>query len=126
MHPIIPVFIASPTDVQTERNSVKETVQRLSKRLVPLFGVALNPVSWDDFAPLSAPDATVPQRDILRRIEPSSIFIGILYRRYGTEIPSLKLSGTEIEFNHAIENRRYIRILSLFSRSTKRKDCALD
>lgn len=96
-------------------------MQRLSKRLVPLFGVALNPVSWEDFAPLSAPDATNPQHDILRRIEPSSIFIGILYRRYGTEIPSLKLSGTEIEFNHAIENRRYIRILSYFRDQQREK-----
>jgi hypothetical protein len=122
LQPVIPVFIASPNDVQEEREIAKVAVQEVSDRLSTLFGISLAPLKWENFAPISSGDAKHPQYQILQRIEHFSIFIGILYRRYGTEIVSMgNISGTEAEFNHAINNRKYIKILTYF-RDQNRED----
>jgi hypothetical protein len=126
MNPIIPVFIASPSDVARERDIAEQAVQSLAPRLAELFGVTMVPVRWEQFAPISSADASHPQLDILRRIEPYSIFIGILGRKYGTPVPRLRVAGTEAEFNHALKNRDRISILAYFRDTSKGKDAKKD
>jgi hypothetical protein len=118
----IPVFIASPGDVDEERKIATEAIQQVSSRLMKHSGISLAPVKWEQFAPISSSDAKHPQHRINQSIEPFSIFIGILYRRYGTKIKEMSdVSGTESEFNHAIANRNTINILTYF-RDQKRED----
>lgn len=114
MQPVIPVFIASPSDVQPERRATEKAVQTLAPRLARLFGVTLVPVMWEEFAPISSFDASHPQVGILRHIQPFSIFVGILWKRHGTPIPNSQESGTETEFSHALLNRDKIEILTYF------------
>lgn len=114
MNRVIPVFIGSPTDVSVEREHCENAVLALAPKLANVFGVTLVPLRWEQFAPVSSADASHPQTDILRRIEPYSIFIGILWRRYGTPVDDHGNSGTEKEFSHALENRDRIAILTYF------------
>ncbi len=118
MNPIIPVFIGSPGDVYQERDVTERAVLTLAPRLSGLFGETLVPLRWEQFAPISSADASHPQIDILRRIEPGSIFIGILGMKYGTPLPKSGIAGTETEFNHALANRHRITILSYFQQDS--------
>lgn len=115
MNPVIPVFISSPEDVGDERKLTERTVHELAPRLARLFGVTVVPLLWEQFAPLSSFDATHPQTGILQRIEPFSIFVGIVGNRYGTPVPGERgRSGTELEFFQALEHRARISILTYF------------
>jgi hypothetical protein len=114
MNPLIPVFIASPREVEPERQAAEAAIQALAPRFARLFGVTLVPLRWEQFAPISSHDATGPQTAILRRIQPYSIFVGILANRYGSPVDGSSESGTAVEFEHAIKNRGTISILSYF------------
>jgi hypothetical protein len=112
---VIPVFIASPSDVSKERRYAVEAVRNVSARLASVFGVVLTPITWEEFAPISSGESLNPQFNILKRIKSHSIFIGILYKRYGTIIPEMgDISGTESEFNHALNHRKNVQILTYF------------
>lgn len=121
MNRVFPVFIASPQDVGLERKHCEEAIQTLAPRLARLFGVTLAPLLWEQFAPISSADATHPQLDILRRIEPYSIFIAVLWRRSGTKIEELGVGGTEAEINHVLANRDRIKILTYFRKQQREK-----
>lgn len=120
MNPVIPVFIASPSDVAKEREITEAAVHALAPRLARLFGVTVVPLRWEQFAPISSYDATHPQVGILRRIEPFSIFVGIVWKRYGTPVTGSRHSGTEMEFEHALDHRDRISILSYFRKTPAR------
>ena len=111
---VFSVFIASPKDVAEERSIAERAINQLSARLSRLFGVALVPRKWEDFAPIST--SRPPQASVTAAIATDSIFVGILWRRYGTRLSEEDVSGTEAEFNHAIEHREAIKILTYFRR----------
>jgi hypothetical protein len=114
MNPIIPVFISSPSDVPEERKITEEAIHDISERLSNRLGIVLIPVSWREFAPLSSDENQPPQDMIIRRLEPSTIFVGILFRRYGSAVQGKDVSGTEAEFDYALQNRKRVRILTYF------------
>lgn len=121
MNPVIPVFIASPSDVSKERDLTEEAIHALAPRMARLFGVTLVPLRWEQFAPISSYDASHPQIAILRDIRPFSIFVGILWNRYGTKISGLGETGTESEFSHALGNRDRISILTYFREQSQKE-----
>jgi len=128
LNPIIPVFIGSPNDVAEERHLAEAAVNALAPRLADIFGVTMVALRWESFAPISSADASHPQIDILKWIRPYSIFVGILFRRYGTTIAGVGETGTETEFNHALKHRDRIKILSYFRDQdrTSIKRCPLE
>lgn len=120
MNPIIPVFIASPGDVEEERRLAERATHAIAPRLNRVFGVTLVPILWKATAPISAYDSSHPQYSILRRIEPYSIFIGILWNRHGTPVKDSRKSGTEMEFDHALAQRDSIAMLTYFRKPPSR------
>ncbi|MEM8720357.1 MAG: hypothetical protein AAGE84_13810 [Cyanobacteria bacterium P01_G01_bin.39] len=82
MQPVVPVFISSPSDVKDEREIAGKTVKVVSDRLTTIFGIALVAIKWKNFALISSGDSRHPQYQILKCIEPFSLFIGILYRSH--------------------------------------------
>ena len=85
INPLIPIFIASPNEVFKERKLANSAIQTLSVRFARLFSVTLVPMLWEQFAPISSHDASHPQIGILRRIQPFSIFVGILWNTDDTD-----------------------------------------
>jgi hypothetical protein len=112
---VIPVFIASPSDVRPERSIIDGAIRSLGIALTRQLGAALVSYKWEDFPPIA--ESRHPQHRILRQIRPDSIFIGVLYKRYGSKIRDLRgWSGTESEFREAIRQRERIKILTYFRR----------
>jgi hypothetical protein len=94
---IIRVFLASPSDVTKERESLSGVINELNRTLralLPNIGVRLELVRWETNA---FPAMGRPQGVILEEIGEYDIFIGILWKRFGTPTGRAQ-SGTEEEF----------------------------
>src|SRR6266850_1498313 len=96
------VFVASPSDVRVERDSMPSVINELNhtlEALVPHAASRLELVRWETH---SFPGMGRPQGLINEQIGEFDIFVGILWQRFGT--PTGKAdSGTEEEFRRAYE-----------------------
>jgi formylglycine-generating enzyme required for sulfatase activity len=96
------VFIASPGDVEQEREIVRSVCDQFNQDiLVRSHGIAFNAFGWED----AIPDAGRPQEIINGLVEDCDIFVCLFHKRLGT--PSGKAeSGTLEEFLLAYESWR--------------------
>ncbi|MEZ4699609.1 MAG: DUF4062 domain-containing protein [Rhodothermales bacterium] len=98
-HTHLRIFVASPGDVADERKAIKGIVDEVEKLLQKERAISLDLVMWETD---SRPAAGEPQPNINEQIGDYDIFIGLLWKRFGT--PTTKAgSGTEEEFNLAYE-----------------------
>jgi hypothetical protein len=99
----IRIFVASPGDVTTERQQLAKVVDELNltlTALAPEKGIIVELVRWEtNVAPGLGRDA---QDVVNRQIGMYDIFIGIMWRRFGTKT-SIAGSGTVEEFQNAYE-----------------------
>jgi hypothetical protein len=94
------VFVASPGDVQEERDCLQQVVDRLNRGIAAERGFVLELVRWETHAwPAIGSDV---QDVINRELGVPDIFVGIMWKRFGT--PTLRTgSGTAEEFDRAFE-----------------------
>ncbi|MCX7110628.1 MAG: DUF4062 domain-containing protein [Proteobacteria bacterium] len=93
----IRVFVASPGDVPEERDTLPRVVDELNKTIGPQNDCHLEAIRWETH---TAPGAGRPQAVINDQIGSYDIFVGIMWRRFGT--PSgIAASGTEEEYRRA-------------------------
>jgi hypothetical protein len=100
----IRVFVASPGDVQIERDALQGVVNELNRTfyaLIPQSGIRVELVRWETDV---APDLGRPQEVINAQIRDYDIFVGIFWKRFGTPTGKAK-SGTEEEFEIALKRR---------------------
>ena len=92
------VFVASPGDVLVERKKLAEVIDELNHGIAGAKGIMLQLIGWEtDAWPGVAVD---PQAVINQQIEGYDIFIGIMWKRFGT--PTKRAgSGTAEEFEQA-------------------------
>lgn len=94
------IFVASPGDVQEERDRLPVVIDELNRGVAAQNGLVLELVRWETHAwPGIGEDA---QDVINREIGPSDIFIGIMWKRFGTATKRAA-SGTVEEFERAYE-----------------------
>jgi hypothetical protein len=97
----IRIFLASPGDVGGEREQLAKVVQELNitlSALAPARGVVLELVRWETHVhPGLGRDA---QDVVNQQIGDYDIFVGIMWRRFGTKT-KIAESGTEEEFRIA-------------------------
>jgi len=91
------VFVASPGDVQAERERVPGIVEQVNKAVGPELGLHLQPWLWDMDA---VPSAGEPQEVINRELDQADIVVVILWNRMGTPTGRAP-SGTAEEFSRA-------------------------
>jgi tetratricopeptide (TPR) repeat protein len=113
----IRVFVASPGDVDQERDRLERVVGELNRTLGQAEGVVLELVRWETHAwPGFGRDA---QDVINQQIDPFDIFIGIMWKRLGT--PTARAaSGTVEEFERAYllwQSHRVPQLMFYFSRA---------
>lgn len=123
------IFIASPTDVQDERESMDEVIAELNNTYGSRTNIILELIKWETH---SAPGAS--ETDIQDLIDNDlgsdyDLFIGILWTKFGT--PTVKYgSGTEQEFRNAFSrfklNPKSIQILFYFKTSAPLSLSAID
>jgi len=112
----IRVFVASPSDVQEERDQLRTVIDELNRLIGDEKGVVLELVRWETHV---APDMGRPQEVINRQVGPYDIFIGIMWKRFGTPTGHAD-SGTHEEFTAAFESwqvTRRPRIMFYFSQA---------
>lgn len=94
---IVKVFVASPGDVQSERQQLSKIVEELNSTLCQGKNIVLQLVKWETDC---YPAMGRPQSEINKQIGQYDIFVGIMWKRFGTPTGRAK-SGTEEEFRHA-------------------------
>ncbi len=99
VHKVLQVFVASPGDVVSERESLEDVIREFNITWGDKNRVLLNLVKWETH---TYPDfGNGPQDVINTQIGDSyDIFLGIMWTRFGTPTQNAE-SGTEEEFNRA-------------------------
>jgi len=96
----IRIFLASPGDLTEERKIVTEVLEDLRITIGRSKDVYLELKTWEtDTYPAIG---QYVQKVITEQIGDYDVFVGIMWRRFGTKTPVAD-SGTEEEFNHAYE-----------------------
>jgi hypothetical protein len=93
------VFVASPTDVKKERDLLEDVIKEVNLTHGGPLGYELELWKYEENA---FPSAGKPQDVINNIIKPYQLFIGIMWKRFGTPTPNAG-SGTEEEYNKAFE-----------------------
>lgn len=112
---ILDVFIASPGDVSEERGILEDTVRDLNLEWSKKLNIRLEPIMWETSA---YPDLGTDAQDVInKQINDYDIFIGIMWKHFGTPTGRAG-SGTEEEFDIAyqkhLENPNQIKIMVYF------------
>jgi len=92
------IFIASPGDVGEEREIVSLVVAEIRRVFEDLLPFQLDAIRWETHA---WPDVGEDAQDVINReIGEFDIFVGIMWRRFGTPTKRAR-SGTDEEFQRA-------------------------
>lgn len=98
---LLTIVIASPGDVQAERDAIEGVVKELNHGVAADRGLRLEVVRWEtDAHPGFHPKGPQGLIDPILRIEDSDVLIGIFWRRFGTPTSDAR-SGTEHEIRKA-------------------------
>lgn len=111
------VFVASPGDVSTEREDLTKVINELNTTVAPHKHCMLELVKWETHC---QPNMGRPQGVINAQIGHYDIFLGIMWKRFGTPTGEAA-SGTEEEFRRAFlcwEKDQSVRILFYFSQAS--------
>jgi len=110
------LFLSSPGDVEAERQHVHAVAARLNRIYGQYLGIQLEVIDWQTHV---IPDMGRPQAVINQQIQDYDLFLGIMWKRFGTPT-GVAESGTEEEFRIACQNWqefRRPRILFYFSQA---------
>lgn len=109
---VLRVLIASPSDVQTERDEIEKAVYNWNRQFAEETGVILLPSRWEkDVAP--AYSAEEAQKIINEQlVNKCDILIGVFWTKLGSPTTSFS-SGTLEEINIFIENKKEIMLYFL-------------
>lgn len=106
---VLRVVVASPSDVQQERDCLPRVIDELNHGLAGQLALRLELWRWEtDTSPGFHAAGPQGRIDDAMRIEDSQIVIGIFWRRFGTPVEDAQ-SGTEHELRRAIESWRETR-----------------
>ena len=95
----IRVFVGSPGDVPQERNIVSTVVDELSRSVATFIPAQLEAVRWETHA---WPDVGDDAQDVINReIGDYDVFVGLMWKRFGTPTKRAK-SGTGEEFGAGV------------------------
>jgi len=91
------IFLASPGDLQDERFAVKQVVDKLNQLYGRTIAWQVELLAWEDTLP---EHGARPQEIINREVDQCDLFIGMLWRRWGSPTGQFS-SGFEEEFERA-------------------------
>ena len=97
---VLTIFLASPGDLQDERKTVRNTVERANKILSRRIGWHIELLGWED----TLPGYSRPQELINKDVDSCDLFIGVLWKRWGQDSGKFS-SGFEEEFIRARDRR---------------------
>jgi hypothetical protein len=100
------VFIASPGDVQAERNSIRSYFAHLNRTAALAWGVQFNVVDWENYstAGVGRPQELITRQTLERFRASLVLVIVVMAQRFGTPTGGHE-SGTEEEIQWALTLR---------------------
>ena len=99
---VLQVFIASSNDLVAERRAIKEVTDELNAAFSNTAGLQIHLLGWEERLPAYGR----AQAQINEDVDKADLFLGFLWRRWGSEPGDPKYtSGFEEEFNRAVERR---------------------
>ncbi|AYA37368.1 DUF4062 domain-containing protein [Hymenobacter oligotrophus] len=113
----VSLFLASPSDLSEERQSVQQVVDELNTLMRTTMSIHLDLLTWETDA---YPSAGIDAQDVINNQIGSDydIFIGMMWQRFGTPTGRAG-SGTEEEFERAysrfVETKGKTKIMLYFS-----------
>jgi len=98
----VKIFLASPSDLQEERRAAKSVVEEFNNNWADNLGYQIELVGWEDT--ISAVGR--PQSVINRDLDQCELFIGVMWKRWGTppNDSGPYTSGFEEEFEISMSN----------------------
>lgn len=101
---VLVVLVASPSDLEPERNRLEDVIRELNLTWSRTLGVRLELVRWETHG---YPGIGSDAQDVLNQELPNDydIFVGLMWGRYGTQTERAG-SGTEEEFLRALSRFR--------------------
>src|SRR5689334_340092 len=99
---LIKVFIASPGDLQPERWGTRKVVEEINHTSGRDAGVYIDLLGWED----TLPGVGRPQGIINEDVDKCDLFIGLLWKRWGTPPGEEYSSGFEEEFIRALQRNQ--------------------
>src|ERR1051325_1451395 len=99
------VFLASPGDVPSERQMVRQFFERYNRQASQLWGVRFEVVDWENYATVGVgrPQELITQQTLERFRSSLALVIGIMGQRFGSPTGKAE-SGTEEEFRWSFES----------------------
>src|SRR5215470_1758440 len=98
---ILRIVVASPGDVNAERDVVLEVVNEINRGVAADRGLRLEVIRWEtDTYPGFHPEGPQGPIDKILRIEDCDVVIGIFWKRFGTPAKE-GTTGTEHEIRRA-------------------------
>ena len=95
----VKVFLGSPGDLTEERRAAKVIVDDFNSELAETFGCQVELVGWED----TLPELGRPQEIINRDLDGCDLFVGMLWKRWGTPPGACPYtSGFEEEFERSL------------------------
>ncbi|MEI7995917.1 MAG: DUF4062 domain-containing protein [Methylococcaceae bacterium] len=103
---LVKVFLASPGDLSEERKSAKSVVDEFNISWAEEFSYHVELVGWEDTVSVHGR----PQATINRELDRCDLFVGMLWKRWGTPPDNIGnyTSGFEEEFALSMERRSRI------------------
>jgi hypothetical protein len=101
------VFLASPADVNEERQVVRQFFDRYNQSIARLWGVRFEVVDWENYASIGVgrPQELITQQTLDRFKDSLALVIGLMGQRFGS--PTGKVgSGTEEEFRWSLAHHQ--------------------
>ena len=97
------IFLASPGDVQTERDEARRVIEEINRTIGPAKNIYLDVIGWEtDAYPGYGGDAQSLVNNQIADMSTYDLFLGIMWNRFGQPTPRAN-SGTEEEFNRAAD-----------------------
>ncbi|MEH2421744.1 MAG: hypothetical protein V7K48_12730 [Nostoc sp.] len=97
------IFLASPSDVATERRYVEKVKDEINRTVAAYKGIVLDIVSSANAFPSYGKDGQAILNEQIGKMQEYELFIGIMWNRIGTPTPRAK-SGTAEEFARAVRS----------------------
>lgn len=104
------IFVASPGDVSEERERLRKVIEEINITIAPHHKFLVEFVRWETHC---FPAAGRIQSIVNEQIGSYDIFIGIMWKRFGTPT-GVSDSGTEEEFRIAYEAWKEKKLLGIF------------
>jgi len=101
------VFLASPGDVNEERQAVRQFFDGYNQTIARVWGVRFEVVDWENYASIGIgrPQELITRQTLDRFKDSLALVIGLMAQRFGSPT-GIAGSGTEEEFRWSLDHHR--------------------